>query len=82
MSGCSACGYDPDVPAPVFDEHARSILAFLAAPRVIIPATTRELHEALGIPAGTLRSPWFRARARTFGVEASKSGRCLIWRLG
>jgi hypothetical protein len=79
MTACLACGYDATVAAPILDAHARAIATYLSAPAIPIPATTRELHDKLGIPLGTLHNKWFRARARTFGVVASKSGRGRVW---
>lgn len=74
---CPACGFDPDVPAPILDDHARRVRAYLE--RTLSPASAADLHRELDIPAGTFYSRWFRARLAREGVRHAKHGRALVF---
>ena len=53
---------DPDRPAPILDEHARRVRAYLE--QTLNPAPIAVLSRELDIPAGTLYSRYFRAPAQ------------------
>ena len=72
MTRCLACGFDPTIPSPILDAHAIGVRTYLQATRRA--ATPRELHDELGIPLGTLRSPFFHARVAVYGVKHTRLG--------